>query len=1082
MVCHRFFIVFFILLSFVAGNFVASEQPVAIAADNDYVVDNALDADLASNPSACSDANPNNKNCTLRQAIEKANSDTGTSLIEFDIPATPSDPDLGYDGTNWTIMPQTALPELTADATTITGPSSVVGQPQIIIDGSDVSATNAIGLTINSADNQIERLIIVNFDGNSSTTGIGIALLGGTATGNQINGNHIGTIPGNDNASPNSGAGILIDGAGNNQIGTTGTDGRNYISGNGDNGIFLRNANDNTIQNNYIGLGLGSGFATTPIANDGFGIQLFRSSNNTIGGTSANERNVISGNTDSGILLTNSATSGNTIAGNYIGTNESGTAAIANAEDGIQIANGARNNTISGTQSARSVISGNSGYGVLITDNNTQENQVIGNFIGLSAGGSAAVPNDNGGVRVRNSAYGNIIGSASQPNIISGNDDYGISFGTKASSTEPNSVVGNIIGLNVSGGTPVPNASGGVILNADSRVNVVGGAGEDEGNIIGGNTGPGVVISGTNALSNTVIGNFIGTDDEGGNLGNDGSGIVVGDGATFTRIGGAAEEGNVIALNTDDGIQVTGSDTFSTTIRSNAIGYIPDAEASLGNGGNGVSVLDGAQATAILSNQISGNSGKGINLDPATTDDTGNASNSNHDINPPFDLRLNQSGQLTGSILVDPAAPASCITCTLQIFLPDQDSLDEQGLDQVNTVPQIDSTGNFTATLPNVPDQVTVTATDIAGNTSEFAAFNASVELEIEAPQSANAFPTETVVYSHTVRNVGSVDLEDLTLIGNSTLGWTTAFTPSGQFALEAGEDAEVALFLTLPIGTDPSVIAGSVDETGVTVQSVALPDSAATVTNTTTVSSAFVLNVDPLGLTGSNIPGETIPYVHTITNLGNLTGTVELEVETEFANWTTELTPTSIFLPPGQATPATVRVTIPDDAISNTSVDTTLTINTVDPLDVLTPTLILTDTTIVALAPEAQISPLNVEADGVAGEVTQLQHTVTNLSNGPATFRLTAVSSLGSEISFVSLNPSIPIADDGTFTLDTEGNNVLNFAVEVTVSPTARTGDVDEIAISLFNQDGILIAGAQDQINVVQGLMTDIYLPIIRR
>ena len=618
---------------------------------------------------------------------------------------------------------------------------------------------------------------------------------------------------------------------------------------------------------------MGSGFVTTPIANDGFGIQLFRSSNNTIGGTSAAQRNVISGNTDSGVLLTNSATSGNTIAGNYIGTNESGTAAIANAEDGIQIANGARNNTISGTQSVRSVISGNTGYGVLITDNNTQGNQVVGNYIGLSAGGSAAVPNGSGGVRVQNSAYGNVIGSASQPNIISGNDNYGISFGTKASSTEPNSIVGNIIGLNVSGGTPVPNTSGGVILNENSRVNVVGGAGDGEGNIIGGNDGPGVVISGTNALSNTVIGNFIGTDDEGGNLGNVGSGIVVASGAAFTRIGGSAEESNVIALNTGDGIQVTGADTISTTIRSNAIGYIPDAEASLGNTGNGVSVLDGAQTTTILSNQISGNGGKGINLDPATTDDTGNASNSNSDINPPFDLRLNQSGQLTGRILVNPAAPASCITCTLQIFLPDQDTPDGQGLDQVNTVPQIDSTGNFTATLPSVPNQVTVTATDNAGNTSEFAAFDATVELQIESAQSANAFPTETVTYSHTVRNVGSVDLEDLTLIGNSTLGWTTAFTPSGQFALEAGGETDVALFLTLPIGTDPSVIAGSVDETGVTVQSVALPDSAATVTNTTTVSSAFVLNVEPLGLTGSNIPGETIPYVHTITNLGNLTG-----------------------------------------------------------------------------------------------------------------------------------------------------------------------------------------------------------------
>ena len=264
MVCNRLFIVFFILLSFVAGNFVASEQPVAIAADNTYYVDNALDADLASDSSACSDQNANNKNCTLRQAIEKANSDTGSSEIQFIIPPSASDPDLGYDGTNWTIDPQTALPELTADTTTITGPSSAVGQPQIIIDGSNVSPTNAIGLTINSADNQIERLIIINFTGNSSTTGIGIAILGGTATGNQINGNHIGTIPGNDNASPNSGAGILVDGAGNNQIGITGTDGRNYISGNGDNGIFLRNANDNTIQNNYIGFRIGIWFCNNP--------------------------------------------------------------------------------------------------------------------------------------------------------------------------------------------------------------------------------------------------------------------------------------------------------------------------------------------------------------------------------------------------------------------------------------------------------------------------------------------------------------------------------------------------------------------------------------------------------------------------------------------------------------------------------------------------------------------------------------------------------------------------------------------------------------------------------------------------
>ncbi|NOK63200.1 MAG: hypothetical protein GFH25_541222n74 [Chloroflexi bacterium AL-N10] len=1082
MVCNRFFVVFFILLSFVAGNFVASEQPVVIAAVNNYVVDNAGDSNLASDPDACTSGN----SCSLRQAIERSNSDTGSSEITFQILANPAN---GYDSTTgtWTIEPNSPLPTLSAGDTTILGRNdNVGGTSRIVLDGSSVPTSNAVGFRINSANNVIEQMTVINFGGTSTTSGIGIRIFTSSAVNNTIAGNYIGNRPANTTPFPNRRVGIQIDnGATDNIIGLGIDPGdRNVISGNGTggtgNGVLVLNAPGNKIQGNYIGIAI-SASSTIALPNAGFGIEISDSSGNIVGrssdgGFTSNPRNIVSGNGSDGILITGEASTENEIRDNYIGVNELGDTSLSNGGSGIQIAAEAKNNLITG-----SIISGNSTYGILITDNQTAGNQILSNRIGVNIDGDAPIANGSSGVRVQNSAYGNVIGSVGQPNIISGNDGYGVSFGAKALATEPNSIIGNIIGLNVGGNGPVPNTSGGVILNADSRVNVVGGAGDGEGNIIGGNTGPGVVISGTNALSNTVVGNFIGTDDEGGSLGNDGSGIVVGGGATFTRIGGSAEEGNVIALNTGDGIQVTGSDTFSTTIRSNAIGYIEEVDASLGNGRNGVSVLDGAQATAILSNQISGNAGKGINLDPATTDDAGNGSNSNHDINPPFDLRLNQSGQLTGRILVD-GAPASCVTCTLQIFTPDLDILDGQGLNQINTVPQIDSTGNFTATLPGVPKQIAVTATDLAGNTSEFAVFDATVELEIEAPQTANAFPTETVIYPHTVRNVGTVDLEDLTLIGNSTLGWTTAFTPSGQFALEAGGEADVALFLTLPIGTDPSVIAGSVDETGVTVQSVALPDSAATVTNTTTVSSAFVLNVEPLGLTGSNIPGETIPYVHTITNLGNLTGTVELEVETEFANWTTELTPTSIFLPPGQATPATVRVTIPSDAISNTRVDTTLTINTVDPLDVLTPTLILTDTTIVALAPEAQISPLNVEVDGVSGEVARLQHTVTNLSNGPATFRLTAVSSLGSEISFVSLNPSIPIASDGTFTLDTEGNNVLNFAVEVTVSPTARTGDIDQIAISLFNQDGILIAGAQDQINVVQGLMTDIYLPIIRR
>src|SRR5258706_16466694 len=82
-------------------------------------------------------------------------------------------------------------------------------------------------------------------------------------------------------------------------------------------------------------------------------------------------------------------TRNNLVQGNYIGLNAAGTAALPNTFSGVAIFNGAQSNMIGGlTASARNVISGNANQGVVISDINTTGNVVSGNYIGLSGDGA----------------------------------------------------------------------------------------------------------------------------------------------------------------------------------------------------------------------------------------------------------------------------------------------------------------------------------------------------------------------------------------------------------------------------------------------------------------------------------------------------------------------------------------------------------------------------------------------------------------------------------------------------------------------------------------------------------------------
>ena len=162
----------------------------------------------------------------------------------------------------------------------------------------------------------------------------------------------------------------------------------------GGDGIEIQSgSDDNIIVGNYIGRlntsGADSGGTTY---NDGRGIYVL-GSNNIIGGTTAADRNVISGNDDYGVRIEGASATGNQVIGNYIGTDATGTVDIGNTWAGVGIGDAA-NNTVGGTSVAeRNLISGNNEAGVELWGAGSTGNRVIGNWIGLNQSGAATLGN-----------------------------------------------------------------------------------------------------------------------------------------------------------------------------------------------------------------------------------------------------------------------------------------------------------------------------------------------------------------------------------------------------------------------------------------------------------------------------------------------------------------------------------------------------------------------------------------------------------------------------------------------------------------------------------------------------------------
>ncbi len=353
---------FVIFVTGVSGFFLFS-SPVTHAAT--FIVATTTDIAATDNVSGDGFCADTDGDCTLRAAIEEANALAGTDSIVFTIPG----------GGTHTISPTSNMPPI-SDAVSIDGTtqsSSSCGNLwagttrtlNIIIDGGNARTQ---GLSTIVSNSTIKGISFINFPTNATVIGIGGSGSNTTVACNNINGGQIGI-------SAQSVSGLTIGGSAagdGNVIGDLLVDGIN----------FGTDVTGSTVEGNFVGVDIAG--TTAHSTEDGIWLG---------GGSTGNiiRHNLSSGNTHWGIDV---AASDNTIVGNYVGVNRLGTAAIPNQNDGIKIFD-SDGNTIGGEAlEDRNVISGNKNSGIGI-ENTATSVAIVNNYIGVDSGGVTNLCNGN---------------------------------------------------------------------------------------------------------------------------------------------------------------------------------------------------------------------------------------------------------------------------------------------------------------------------------------------------------------------------------------------------------------------------------------------------------------------------------------------------------------------------------------------------------------------------------------------------------------------------------------------------------------------------------------------------------------
>jgi CSLREA domain-containing protein len=174
---------------------------------------------------------------------------------------------------------------------------------------------------------------------------------------------------------------------------------------------------------------------------------------------------------------------GDTIQGNFVGTNPQGNAAEPNQNDGIHISNSSGSIIGGTTPGARNIASGNQIDGIHIvgsTGSPATGNQIEGNFVGVNAagtgsvgiktiGGAAGTPAGNFvfGIEISGGNDNEVGGTIAAARNVVGFNAVGIELDNGA---ENNFIQGNFSGVGADGVTPVGNNLQGIVVRSDDNL------------------------------------------------------------------------------------------------------------------------------------------------------------------------------------------------------------------------------------------------------------------------------------------------------------------------------------------------------------------------------------------------------------------------------------------------------------------------------------------------------------------------------------------------------------------------------------------------------------------------------------
>lgn len=274
--------------------------------------------------------------------------------------------------------------------------------------------------------------------------------------------------------------------------------------------------------------------------------------------------NLISNNGGHGIEIVETSNSptlqGMKIVANQIGTDETGLFDFGNALSGIYVSDAAADLAIGGAQPvAANRVAGNDGDGIETGLGGIGDTEIVGNFVGIAADGTSALPNGFQGIRLDGGdpvrVEGNVIGHSPNHGILIGNDP--------SQDVGEVRIVGNWIGATVDGDA-LPNALAGIrVENGDVEI---------ANNTIGHNQ-TGISLGADSRLVD-VVGNWIGTDELARDLANSGAGIL----STSTTGGhdiGREGEGNVVGWNGGSGILIDQASNANLVV-ANDVGVHPN--------------------------------------------------------------------------------------------------------------------------------------------------------------------------------------------------------------------------------------------------------------------------------------------------------------------------------------------------------------------------------------------------------------------------------------------------------------------------------------------------------------------------